>query len=159
MITSARLLIRKWTLEMAQDFFNLTQDDGFNSYPITKYKQEDIQSAREWIQKNTAKMAVHHKETKFLLGMGGLTPWEFENEKLIDITYRLKMSSWGHGYGFELASALVHYGVHELKLKQITATITPDNIPSQKIADKLGMKFDQQITLLGVSTNLYRLYL
>jgi len=48
--------------------------------------------------------------------------------------------------------------LRELGLDQITATITPDNLPSKKIAEKLGMKFDRHILLLGVPTELYRLH-
>ena len=57
----------------------------------------------------------------------------------------------------ELADALRNYGFEQLKLKEITATITPDNIPSKKIAERLGLKFDKKIVLLGVETDLYRL--
>ncbi len=128
-------------------------------FPITNYQQSDIESAKVWIQNNVGKMSVHHRDTSNLLGMGGLTPWQFQGEELIDITYRLRKSAWGQGLGFELAKGLIDHGFNELKLKQITATITPDNIPSQKIAAKLGMKFDQHIILLGVPTDLYRLRL
>ena len=75
----------------------------------------------------------------------------------MDITYRLKSSAHGQGYGPELAQALVDYGFKTLGLTQITATITPDNVASKKIAQKLGMQFDQRIELLGVATDLYRL--
>ncbi len=159
MILTSRLLIRKWSPEMAQDFFELSQDEGFRLFPITNYQQSDIESAKVWIQNNVGKMSVHHRDTSNLLGMGGLTPWQFQGEELIDITYRLRKSAWGQGLGFELAKGLIDHGFNELKLKQITATITPDNIPSQKIAAKLGMKFDQHIILLGVPTDLYRLRL
>jgi len=89
--------------------------------------------------------------------MGGLTPWRWEGEELVDITYRLKSSAHGQGYGSELAQALVDYGFKTLGLTQITATITPDNVASKRIAQKLGMQFDRRIELLGVATDLYRL--
>jgi RimJ/RimL family protein N-acetyltransferase len=81
-----------------------------------------------------------------------------EEEQLVDITYRLKESAWGKGYGLELATALRDYGFETLNLPQITATITPDNVPSKKIAEKLGLRFDRQIILHGVLTDLFRMY-
>ena len=157
MITTKRLFIRPWTETDAESFFHLTSDQGFRLFPITNYQQTSIESAREWIKKNPHKFAVIEKSSNTLIGMGGLTPWTFDGENMIDITYRLKESAWGKGFGWELADALRNYGFEQLKLKEITATITPDNIPSKKIAERLGLKFDKKIVLLGVETDLYRL--
>ncbi|WNZ62789.1 GNAT family N-acetyltransferase [Myxococcus sp. MxC21-1] len=158
MIETARLFVKKWTPDMAEAFLDLSQDPGFTLFPITDYRQSSVESARQWIEKNVGKYAVLEKATGNLIGMGGLTPWKLENESLVDLTYRLRNSAHGKGYGYELAQALVNYGFHNLQLKQITAAITPDNIPSIKLAEKLGMKFDCRIELLGVPTDLFRLF-
>jgi ribosomal-protein-alanine N-acetyltransferase len=158
MFTTQRLTIRTWEINDAASFLSLTRDSGFMSYLITDYRQADIQSAESWIRTQKGKYAVIKTETGDLLGMGGLTPWNLDNEQLVDVTYRLKESAWGMGYGWELAKALRDYGFETLKLPQITATITPDNFLSKKIAEKLGLKFDRQIVLYGVLTDLFRLH-
>lgn len=155
---SKRLILREWNEEDAEAFFELTQDAGFNLYPINVYRQASVETAREWIRKTKGKYAVVEKSSGLLIGMGGLTPWTWESEELVDITYRLRESAWGKGLGWELAETLVHHGFHTLKLLQITATITPDNLPSKKIAERLGLRFEKRILLLGVPTDLYRLY-
>lgn len=157
MITTNRLIIRPWSASDAEDFFHLTQDQGFRLFPITQYQQSSVDSAREWIRNNPHKYAVIERDSGHVIGMGGLTPWTFEGEEMIDITYRLRESAWGKGYGWELAKALTDFGFNVKKLPEITATITPDNIPSKKIAERLGLKFDKKIILLGVETDLYRL--
>ncbi|UXR66258.1 GNAT family N-acetyltransferase [Bdellovibrio bacteriovorus] len=158
MVETSRLIIKKWTVDMAGDFLELSHDEGFTLYPITDYRQADIESARVWIQKNTGKYAVIEKSSGCVIGMGGLTPWHWEGEDLVDLTYRFKASAQGKGYGTELARALIAYGFTTLNLTQITATITTDNITSKKLAEKLGMKFDRQIVLLNIPTDMYRLY-
>lgn len=165
MIETTRLLIQPFTSTLAQAFYELTQDEGFNLFPINNYRQKDVSSALEWIahtrlqneQSGLGKWAVLDKSSGELLGMGGLTPWSFEGEEMFDITYRLKFSTWGKGLGMELARALVDYGFRVKGLKEITATITPDNETSKILANKLGMVFDRQILLLNVPTELYRL--
>jgi ribosomal-protein-alanine N-acetyltransferase len=165
MISTRRLFIRGWREEEAEDFFSLTQDEGFTLYPINNYRQESIASARSWIERaielnrqtQLGKWGVFEKVSGHLLGMGGLTPWRWEGEELVDITYRLRTPAWGQGYGLELARALVNYAFQVRLLPEITATITPDNLASKKIADKLGMKFERRIVLLNVPTDLYRL--
>src|SRR4051812_14184540 len=102
MISTLRLKIFKWTEDQALDFYQLTQDDGFNLFPITIYRQANVESARLWIQQNTAKMAVIEKQSGAVIGMGGLTPWKFGEENLIDITYRIRASAWRQGFGLEL---------------------------------------------------------
>lgn len=157
MFRTLNLEVKKWTLDQTQDFFELSQDEGFNLFPITKYRQESLDTARVWIKDNVGKYSVTELKTNRIIGMGGLTPWNFENESMIDITYRLRESAWGRGLGMELAQGLKHYAFHELGLNEITATITPDNIGSIKIAKRLGMNLDRRIMLLGVPTDLFRL--
>ena len=158
MLTTQRLFIRPWEIDDAEAFLSLTRDAGFMAFLITDYRQKDIHSAETWIRTQKGKYAVLDQEFGEVIGMGGLTPWILEEESLVDITYRLKESAWGKGYGWELAKALRDYGFGTLNLPQITATITPDNVPSKKIADKLGLRFDRQIILHGIVTDLFRLY-
>lgn len=165
MHTTSRILIRHFDISDAETFFDLTQDEGFNLFPITIYRQKSLSSATEWVtamaKQNAAtglgKYLVIEKDTGLVLGMGGLTPWKHQDEDLIDITYRLRTSAQGKGHGLELARLLVDHGFNRLGLNEITATITPDNIASKKIAEKIGLAFDSHITLLGVPTDLYRL--
>lgn len=157
MFQTTNLLVKPFTEVDAKAFYELTNDDGFNLFPITRYRQESVETAREWIRSNKYKLAVWEKQSGELAGMGGLSEWEFEGEKYFDITYRLRQSQWGKGFGLELARGLVEYGFQNLKLSEITATITPDNYASKAIAKKLGFVFEKHITLLGVPTDLYRL--
>lgn len=143
---------------MAEDFFELTQDEGFRAFPISDYQQQSVESAREWIKKTNGKYAVVEQESFKIIGMGGLMTWIFEGQELVDITYRLRSDAQGKGYGVELAKALLDYGFESLNLEQITATIHPDNEPSKKLAEKLGLRYDKRIELLGVPTDLYRIY-
>jgi len=155
MITTSRLTIKPLSENDANAFYHLTLDEGFRLFPITDYRQGDVAAAQDWIRANATKWGVWHQSQ--LIGLGGLTPWECDGEALVDITYRLRESAWGQGFGLELAQGLVRYGFQELGLEQITATITPDNKASQKIAAKLGMVFDRGIILKGVETEFYRL--
>lgn len=156
MIDTERLHIRLFEEKDAMSFYELTLDDGFNLFPITIYRQQSPATALEWIKNNTCKYGVLKKSSNELIGMGGLTPWENAGEKLTDVTWRLKQAEWGKGFGMELARGLMDYGLSTLKLNNLSATITPDNHASKKIAEKLGMKFVEHITLKGVPTDLYK---
>ena len=166
MIATDRLIIQPWARDHAEKFFELSQDKTFNAYPITRYAQQNIESAHAWIENEMTihletgfgKLGVWLEDTHSLIGMIGLTPWRFDGESLIDLTYRFRQSALGKGYGAEAAVALISYAFHSLQLDQITATITPDNLPSIKLADHLGMKFFRRSVLKDVDTDLYRLH-
>lgn len=163
--STPRLEVKPWAEWHTESFFSLSQDGGFNAHPITVYRQPSINSARQWIHDATAqyqstqlgKWGVWEKQSGDLIGIAGLTPWDHEGESLVDMTYRLRSSAWGKGYGTEIAKGLVDHGFGQLQLKELTATITPDNGPSIKIATKLGLHFERRILLKNVVTDLFRL--
>ncbi len=49
----------------------------------------------------------------------------------------------GHGYATEAARAMVDYAFNELKLRRIVATTEYDNLASQGVMRKLGMRLDR----------------
>jgi RimJ/RimL family protein N-acetyltransferase len=49
----------------------------------------------------------------------------------------------GKGYGFESASSLMIYGRETLGFTELLAITTIDNLPSQKLLEKLGFAFDE----------------
>ena len=155
MIRTSRLVITPLEATDAEEFFELTTDETFNAFPINVYRQASVAGTLEWIRTQRRKLAV--RAAGALIGMGGLTPWQWEGEDLVDITYRLRGSALGKGYGWELAVALRDHAFETLGLPHLTATITPDNAPSKRIAEKLGFRFEKHIVLNGVATELYRL--
>lgn len=157
MITTNRLDMKPWILDDAQEFFELTNDEAFNAFSIKIYRQPDLASAKLWISEAVGKWAVRERATGLVIGLGGLTPWSWEGEELTDITYRLRSSAQGKGFGLEMALGLRDYALQDLQLTNLTATITPDNQPSIALAKKLGFKYDKDIVLLGVPTQLFRL--
>ena len=156
MIKTQRLILTPFTDRDARAFYDLSRDSGFTLFPINDYRQDSEASALTWIrEKSRGKFAVRRNDSPDLIGMGGLTPWIWEGESLIDITYRLRESAWGQGLGWELAEGLRNFGLDQ-KFTNMTLTITPDNFPSKKIAHRLGFVLEKKILLLGVETELYR---
>lgn len=49
----------------------------------------------------------------------------------------------GKGYGFESASELIRHGRENLGFTELLAITTVDNVPSQKLLEKLGFAFHE----------------
>src|SRR3954466_14994101 len=105
MIQTERLIIRPWKLEDAAAFFELSQDRGFNLFPITRYEQKNLDGAREWIKQNIDSVTktklgfqgVWEKLTNSLVGIAGYRLFNLEKENRYEITYRLRENAWGKG--------------------------------------------------------------
>ncbi|OZM57587.1 GNAT family N-acetyltransferase [Lottiidibacillus patelloidae] len=56
--------------------------------------------------------------------------------------YTIHNQFWRKGYGREAVNAALQLGFEELKYHRIEAHINIDNIPSIKLAESIGMKFE-----------------
>jgi RimJ/RimL family protein N-acetyltransferase len=54
--------------------------------------------------------------------------------------YRFRKAAWGKGYATEGAHALIAKGFSEWGIERVTATTYQDNLASQRVMDKVGMR-------------------
>ena len=73
----------------------------------------------------------------------------------VEIGYRLHPDYWNRGLITEAARAVRDHGFAELKLLRLISLIHPENIPSRRVAEKNGMKVEQEITFRGFPTRVY----
>lgn len=96
-------------------------------------------------QRGISAYAVCIKDTKQLIGVCGFNPTD--HPKVYELIYHFKESEWGKGYATEATAALLaHLKEHFSRdaIKQIRASIAPDNLGSEKVLLKCGFKFSQQ---------------
>ena len=106
----------------------------------------------EWINENMMRYdrdgysywAAIEKTANRLIGVSGLIVEYVEDKKYIGVGYIYNKAYWRKGYAIESASACVRYAFNQLQTDEITAQIRPENMPSRKVADKLGMKLKGQ---------------
>jgi ribosomal-protein-alanine N-acetyltransferase len=75
----------------------------------------------------------------------------------IEIGYRLMPHAWGQGIATELARAMVRRGFDELGLERIIGVTHPDNLASQRVLLKIGMRdkgwgryYDRDLRLFAI---------
>jgi len=91
------------------------------------------------------------------IGTCGL--YDREGLEGIDIGYALLPQHEKQGFAIEGATKMLELATHYFHLPIIVAITTPENIPSQKILEKLGLKFVRTIQLPNdvKELNLYKL--
>lgn len=90
---------------------------------------------------------VELRETGIPIGMCGLIKRDTLDD--VDIGFAMLPEYAGNGYGFEIASATLKYGIEELKLKTILAITDPANIASIRLLMKIGLRFEKTIQSHG----------
>lgn len=68
----------------------------------------------------------------------------------VEVGFRLKKKFWNKGYSTEAGKALVRYGFETVGLKRIIAIVRPDNLASQAVIKKLGLKEEGTGTYYGI---------
>ncbi|WP_109433835.1 MULTISPECIES: GNAT family N-acetyltransferase [Aquimarina] len=90
-----------------------------------KYYQDDEIFYNIW--------AVVDNNSNEFVGLCGV----YKNETFeYEIAYRLRECFWGKGFGREIAKGLIAYCFNKMKLEQLTAYVSKDNIGSVHILEK-----------------------
>ena len=62
------------------------------------------------------------------------------DRRTAELGYSIGRTWWGRGYATEAARALVAWGIETFGLVRITATTDPENLRSQQVMERLGMR-------------------
>jgi RimJ/RimL family protein N-acetyltransferase len=89
------------------------------------------------------------KETGEVVGHCGLLEKDVGGKSEIELTYVFARSAWGKGYATEIGRALKDYAFGELELERLIALIEPGNVASERVAQKIGMRFDREVIRPG----------
>jgi [ribosomal protein S5]-alanine N-acetyltransferase len=88
---------------------------------------------------------LEERETKQFVGFAGLLPCRYLDKEDFEIGAAFVEESQHKGYGMEVGSAQITYGLEKMKLPRLLALAHPDNINSIKVIESLGMRFVEEI--------------
>ncbi len=163
--TSRRLIFRelntsdiiKWVR-----FFENNPNLPFLGLDLSLAKEEQ---ARHWIERQLWRYennkfghhALIHRKTNEFIGQAGLLSQEIKGEAEIEIAYHIMPEYWGNGYATEAAKKCRDYAFENDVCNSLISVIDIQNLASQKVAEKIGMKKECQIELYGLQTYIYRI--
>jgi RimJ/RimL family protein N-acetyltransferase len=74
------------------------------------------------------------------VGDCGLTPQLVDGREELEVGYHVRRALPGHGYATEAAAAARDFARDRLGARRLTAIIHPANRPSQRVAEKIGLR-------------------
>ena len=88
---------------------------------------------------------VEHRETGQAVGQVGLLNQHLGSDVYPEVAYLIHVPYQRRGFATEAALAVRDHAFDVLGKPYVVSFIRPDNVPSQKVAWKLGMKPDRMI--------------
>ncbi len=149
-LETERLILRHLTIDDADAVFAVIGDpDTMEFYP-QKFTRED---AAGWINRSLERyrrdgyglFAVVLKSTGEFVGTCGLVRQEVEGESMLEVGYHFRRDHWGHGHATEAARGCMDYAFGHLQVEKVVSLILSENVPSQRVAERNGMKVERQV--------------
>lgn len=153
-LETKRLLLRPM---LRSDFDALhlifTDPEVMASFGVEPFTREQMQ---RWLQRNLdhqdqfgyGLFSVMLKETGELIGDCGLE--EMESERAAELGYDFRSEFWNQGYATEAARAVRDYAFDALHLPRLISLIRVGNLPSKRVAEKVGMTLVEESTRFNI---------
>jgi len=153
-LETKRLILRHQVIEDLDDLWALYCNPNITKYiPDAPRSRAEAQEELEWHMHGHPKhpklglWAAIHKESGKFIGRCGLLPWEIDGVHEVEVGYTIAQEYWRQGLGSEAAEAILKYGFEKLNLSRLICMIEPENIGSQKVAEKIGMSLEKKVDL------------
>jgi len=144
-----RLVLRPFADEDAAELHRILNQGGILAYfpgpgspSLEKVQRFIAHQTEQWKTIGYAWWAVELKGTGELLGWNGLQ-YLPETEET-EIGFLLDKRHWGQGLTTEAGGVGLRFGFERLKLEEIIALAHPENLASQRVIEKLGLRFVEE---------------
>jgi ribosomal-protein-alanine N-acetyltransferase len=104
-----------------------------------------------------SQFAVIVRESGLLIGYCGFFLQIVDEVVELEIGYRLHPDYWGRGLATEAARAVRDHAFAELEVERVISIIHPDNLRSQRVAEKNGMRKEKETDFKGIDVWIYAL--
>lgn len=164
-----RLILRELLTSDVDGMFELDSDPEVHKYLGNKVISDKNQIAKvinlvrqQYIDNGIGRWAVIDKRTNAFIGWTGLkfvTELTNGHMNYYDLGYRLIRKYWGQGIATETALICLDYAFNELKIEEVYAAASCENLASNKILQKVGMSFIETFYYEDIKCNWYKIHI
>jgi ribosomal-protein-alanine N-acetyltransferase len=86
--------------------------------------------------------AVVHRDDDKIIGLCGLLDQSDNGHDVVELAYMFDKDYWRQGFATESAIAVRDYAFEPVGLKRLVSCIGPENTPSKKVAQNVGMQYE-----------------
>ncbi|HTP99441.1 MAG TPA: GNAT family N-acetyltransferase [Casimicrobiaceae bacterium] len=161
-LSTPRLTLRHFRREDVDDLFSMDSDDRVMRYLGAGLKGRTRAEVEQTIERMVERANAHPgygllhaslRDGGAFVGGCGLFP--LQDTQDIEIAYRLPFARWGKGFATEMAAAVLVHGFDGLGLARVVGLTWPENAPSQRVLEKIGMRFAGEAVHYGRTMRTY----
>jgi RimJ/RimL family protein N-acetyltransferase len=161
--TTERLLLRAWREGDVDAVFALHQDEEMSRFiPTGPLRTREAARERlalwleDWSKRGVGYWAMERREAPgVVVGVGGVRHKELEGRTVLNLAYRLAPQLWGAGYATEVSRAALELARRHLPDIPVVALIHPENVPSLRVVERLGMRLERVMSYEGTPHRVY----
>lgn len=141
-----RLYLRELTVEDKKELARVLSDPASMEFYPHPFSEEEVEQWIRWNIENYKKYkhglwGVILKDGDIFIGDCGITMQNIDNELIPELGFHIIKAYCNKGFATEAALACKEYAFDVLNYSRIFSYTTVQNIPSQKVAEKIGMRF------------------
>jgi ribosomal-protein-alanine N-acetyltransferase len=144
-LETERLTLRELTLDDVDALSEVLGDPWTMRYYPHPFSRVDVVG---WIERGLASYRANGfwlwaavlKESGAVVGDTGLTIQTVDGEDLVEVGWHIHRRHQRRGLATEAGRASIDHGFGALGLERIISLIRPENVPSWRVAEKLGMR-------------------
>lgn len=144
-----RLQLRQWRDSDCAPFADLNADPRVMEFfpePLTRQQSDAAvdRASAHIAEHGWGFWAAERKEDGQFIGFVGIkyAPEELPFAPCVEIGWRLAVPFWGCGYASEAAKAALRVAFEDLRLRELVSFTPLQNLRSQKVMQRLGMRED-----------------
>jgi RimJ/RimL family protein N-acetyltransferase len=152
-LQTPRLGLRHLRPDDLQPLYALYRDPEMRRYfPDGTRTLQETQSELEFFRHGHPEFpqlglwAMVERASGAFLGRCGLLPWTIDGEREVELAFLIAKSRWREGLATEAALGIVEHARSTLHLRRLICVITPGNVASVGVAQKVGMRFEREHT-------------
>jgi ribosomal-protein-alanine N-acetyltransferase len=143
-----RLILRKMSLDDAEDVFNYSKEPEVFKFVGGKVHQT-VKDSEQFLKEISEKYrrreiivwGIFYKEHSKLIGHCGFIKWDIEQARA-EIDYLLSKEYWGQGLMTEAVKEVICFGFEKMQLNRIQGICEVANTASARVMEKAGMQFE-----------------
>ena len=143
-----RLLLRPFSESDAEGLAHVLSDGETARFiggpkPRDEARESATRMRDSFAHRGWGTLAVVLPGTGTCIGYCGVRPLPCTPD--VEIAFALERSCWGKGFATEAAAAVLDAAFVCLKFESVVGTVYPDNVASQRVLAKLGLKFERKV--------------
>lgn len=143
-LETARLVLRELEASDLPDVKGLLTDPEVMRYWPRPYTPEECAA---WIERQRGRYAddgcgywlAADRATGETVGQAGILMTDVEGTREAALGYILARRFWGRGYATEASEGCLRFAFERLGSERVVALVRPENLPSIRVAERLGM--------------------